>query len=57
MPSPESQRIRATFINNQQPSDAPIEAQRQEWEDAVAATNLQLDALVAPVDKDFPLAS
>jgi epsilon-lactone hydrolase len=52
MASPESQRIRATFVNNQQPSDTPIEGQRQEWEAAVEATNLQLDALVTSVDLD-----
>jgi acetyl esterase/lipase len=52
MASPESQRIRATFVNNQQPLDAPIETQRQEWEDAVAATNRQLDAVVTPIDLD-----
>src|SRR5215212_5282884 len=52
MPSPESQHIRAGFINVQEPSVAPIEAQRQEWEAAVEATNLQLDALVTPVDLD-----
>ena len=52
MASPESRRIRATFVNNQQPSDMPIKAQRQEWEAAVAATNLQLDAVVTPIDLD-----
>jgi acetyl esterase/lipase len=52
MPSPESLRIRATFVNNQQPSAAPIEAQRQEWEDSVEAINLHLDAIVTPVDMD-----
>jgi acetyl esterase/lipase len=52
MASPESQRIRATFVNNQQPSDLPIEAQRQEWEAAVEATNLHLDATVSSVDLD-----
>jgi epsilon-lactone hydrolase len=52
MSSPESRRIRATFVNTQPPTDAPIEAQRQEWEAAVEATNLQLDAMVTPVDLD-----
>jgi epsilon-lactone hydrolase len=52
MSSPESQRIRETFVNTQQPSDKPIETQRQEWEAAVAATNLQLDAMVTSVDLD-----
>jgi epsilon-lactone hydrolase len=52
MASPESQRIRATFVNNQQPSDIPIEEQRREWEAAVEASNLQLDATVTPVDLD-----
>ena len=52
MASPESRRIRATFVNNQQTIETPIEAQRQEWEAAVAATNLQLKAVVAPVDLD-----
>jgi len=52
MSSPESQHIRATFVNSQQPSDLPIEAQRLEWEAAVEATNLQLDALITPADLD-----
>jgi monoterpene epsilon-lactone hydrolase len=52
MASPESQRIRATFANSQQASDAPIATQRQEWEAAVEAANLQLDAQVTPVDLD-----
>src|SRR5215210_1388440 len=52
MTSPESRRIRASFVNTQPPSDAPIETQRQEWEAAVEATNLQLDAMVTPVDLD-----
>lgn len=50
MASPESQRIRATFVSNQAPIAAPLEVQRQEWEAAVAATNLQLDALITPAD-------
>jgi monoterpene epsilon-lactone hydrolase len=49
MASPESQRIRATFIPNQQPADTPIEAQRQEWEAAVEAANLNLQAAITPV--------
>jgi len=48
--SPESRRIRATFVSNQATGNTPIEAQRQEWEAAVAATNLQLDAVVTPID-------
>jgi epsilon-lactone hydrolase len=52
MASPESQRIRATFVNNQETVAAPLESQRQEWEAAVAATNLQLHAVVNPVDLD-----
>ena len=50
MASPESRRIRATFVSNQETGNTPIEAQRQEWEAAVAATNLQLDAVVTPID-------
>jgi epsilon-lactone hydrolase len=52
MTSPESQRIRATFVNTRQPSDMSIEDQRREWEAAVEASNLQLDAIVMPVDLD-----
>ncbi len=52
MASPESRRIRATFVNNQAPVATPIESQRQEWEAAVEAMNRQLDALVTPVDLD-----
>jgi acetyl esterase/lipase len=52
MASPESQRIRATFVRTQEPAAAPLESQRQEWEAAVAAINLQLDAVVIPVDLD-----
>jgi len=48
MASPESQRIRATFANDQEPAAVPLEAQRQEWEAAVAATNLQLAAVIMP---------
>jgi acetyl esterase/lipase len=52
MASPESLRIRATFVNNQAPVAAPLESQRQEWEAAVEATNRQLNALITPVDLD-----
>jgi acetyl esterase/lipase len=52
MASPESQRIRATFVHTQETAAAPLEAQRQEWEAAVEATNLHLDAVVTPVDLD-----
>jgi len=45
---PQSQRIRATFANDQKPPAAALEAQRQEWEAAVAATNLQLAAVIMP---------
>jgi acetyl esterase/lipase len=50
MASPESQRIRATFVTNQEPSATPLEAQRLEWEAAVEATNLQLNALITTAD-------
>jgi epsilon-lactone hydrolase len=52
MASPESQRIRATFVNDREMAGTSLEAQRQEWEAAVEATNLQLQAVVTPVDLD-----
>jgi acetyl esterase/lipase len=52
MTTPESQRIRATFVNNQETVAAPLESQRQEWEAAVEATNLQLSALITSTDLD-----
>jgi acetyl esterase/lipase len=52
MASPESQRIRATFVNNPEPAATPLESQRREWEAAVEATNPRLDAVVTPVDLD-----
>src|SRR5689334_8490010 len=52
MASPESQRIRATFIPSQSPVDTPIEQQRQEWEDSVELANLRLPAVVTPLDLD-----
>ncbi|MEO7908830.1 MAG: alpha/beta hydrolase [Roseiflexaceae bacterium] len=52
MASPESERIRVTFANNQALVAAPIETQRQEWEAAVEATNLQLSALITPTNLD-----
>jgi epsilon-lactone hydrolase len=52
MASPESQRIRATFIPTQNPVAAPIEQQRQEWEESVEQANLQLQATVSSVDLD-----
>src|SRR5262245_26791279 len=50
MASPESQRIRATFVNDRGSATTPIEVQRQAWEDAVAPTNARLDAMVTPID-------
>ncbi len=52
MASPESQRIRATFVNDREMGAVSLESQRQEWEAAVEATNLRLDAIVTPVDLD-----
>jgi monoterpene epsilon-lactone hydrolase len=52
MASPESQRIRATFVNDREMAAAPLASQRQEWEAAVEATNLQLHVAVTPVEVD-----
>ena len=50
MASPESQRIRATFVNDRDSVATPLEAQREELEATVAPINAQLDAAITPAD-------
>ena len=48
--SAKSRKIRETFVNSHTASTAPIDEQRQGWEDGVAAVNARLEARVTPVE-------
>jgi acetyl esterase/lipase len=50
MASPESRRIRVSFVNDREAEPSPIEAQRAQWEASVAEANANLDAAITPVD-------
>lgn len=50
MTSPESQRIRATLMNDRHAPEQPLSVQRREWEQAAAQAALPLGVTVAPVD-------
>jgi monoterpene epsilon-lactone hydrolase len=52
MPSPESQRIRATFTNDSASVSTPIEVQRREWEAAAANAPLPAGIIIQPVVAD-----
>jgi acetyl esterase/lipase len=50
MASPESQRIRATFVNDRDAVPSPLDAQRAQWEASVVSVNASLEAVITPVD-------
>jgi len=49
MPSPESQQIRATLVNDRASLDVPLSVQRQEWEAAAAQVTLPPAITVTPL--------
>jgi len=50
MASPESQQLRATFVNDRATLDVPLDVQRQEWESGAALVQLPPDISIAPAD-------
>jgi acetyl esterase/lipase len=50
MPSAESQQIRATFLNDRETLDVPLNVQRQEWHDAAAQVELPANTTFAPTE-------
>src|SRR5512143_2487127 len=46
MPSAESQRLRATLIKDDDSSETPIEEQRRQWEESVAAVELPSGTII-----------
>jgi hypothetical protein len=50
MASPESRQIRATFVNDRETLDVPLDVQRREWEAGAAQVQLPPDISIAPVD-------
>jgi hypothetical protein len=50
MPSLKSQQIRATFVNDRETLDVPLDVQRREWEAGAAQVQLPPDISIAPVD-------
>ena len=49
MASSESKNLRASFVKAPAAVETPVEVQRQDWEDAVEATNVALDATITAV--------
>jgi acetyl esterase/lipase len=49
MSSPESQQIRATFVNDREMVHVPVEIQRREWEEAAALAVLPPNTTVRPI--------
>jgi hypothetical protein len=48
--SPESQQIRAAFVNDRETLDVPLDIQRQEWEAGAAQVQLPPDIAIVPAD-------
>jgi epsilon-lactone hydrolase len=52
MPSPESQRIRATFVDDSASANIPLDVQRREWEEAAAKMPLLPGITIESISAD-----